>query len=54
MREPVIIRFDSKGRLLIPFHIREFLSLEKGGKAVIVPNGEGTEAKIVPVKDKKD
>ncbi|MBI5061234.1 MAG: AbrB family DNA-binding protein [Candidatus Aenigmarchaeota archaeon] len=43
-----IIKLDSKGRLLVPFHIREYLSIENGAEFIIV-NNERKELKIIPL-----
>ena len=41
-------KLDSKGRLLIPFHIREILNLDSNTEFVIMNNGK-RELKILPL-----
>ncbi len=43
-----IVKLDSKGRLLVPFHIREYLNIEDGAEFIIV-NNEKKELKILPL-----
>ena len=53
MRNTNIARLDSKGRILIPSHIRKFLNAEEGTEVIILPDNEKSEARILPlVKDK--
>ena len=53
MRNTNIAKLDSKGRLLIPSHIRRFLSVDEGTEVIILPDSEKAEARILPlVKDK--
>jgi len=53
MRNTNIARLDSKGRILIPSHIRKFLNAEEGTEVIILPDGEKSEARILPlVRDK--
>jgi AbrB family looped-hinge helix DNA binding protein len=53
MRNTNIARVDSKGRLLIPSHIRSLLSLEEGTEIVILPDNERAEARILPLARQK-
>ena len=48
MRNFNIVKLDSKGRLLVPFHIREYLNIENGAEFIIV-NNERKELKILPL-----
>jgi len=48
MRNFNITKIDSKGRVLIPFHIREYLGLEEGMELMVVNNGN-KELKIFPL-----
>jgi len=53
MRNTNIAKLDSKGRLLIPSHIRKFLNADEGTEVIILPDNEKTEARILPlVRDK--
>ena len=53
MRYSNITKMDSKGRILIPSHIRKTLGLEKGTEVVLIPDNEKTQAKLLPLmKDK--
>jgi bifunctional DNA-binding transcriptional regulator/antitoxin component of YhaV-PrlF toxin-antitoxin module len=53
MRSNNISRIDSKGRVLIPSHIRKFLSVEEGTELIILPDSERGEARMLPlVKDR--
>jgi len=53
MRSTNISKLDSKGRLLIPSHIRKFLSVDEGTEVIILPDNEKAEARILPlVRDK--
>ncbi|HJW96940.1 MAG TPA: hypothetical protein VJ485_02145 [archaeon] len=53
MRNTNIARLDSKGRLLIPSHIRKFLSVDEGTEVIILPDNDKAEARILPlVRDK--
>jgi len=53
MRNTNITRLDSKGRILIPAHIRGLLNVEEGTEVIILPGSEKSEARILPlVRDK--
>ncbi len=53
MRNTNIAKLDSKGRLLIPSHIRKFLNVDDGTEVIILPDNEKSEARILPlVRDK--
>ena len=43
-----IVKLDSKGRLIIPFHIRDYLGLKEGNELIIV-NNEKKELRIFPL-----
>jgi len=43
-----VTKLDSKGRLLIPFHIRELLNLDENSEFLIMNNGT-RELKILPL-----
>ncbi len=49
MRSSNITSFDSKGRLLIPSHIRKALRAEEGTEIVIIPDNEKRYLKIIPL-----
>lgn len=52
MRNFNVVRLDSKGRIILPYHIRDFLGLKKGSELLIL-NNEKKELKIFPLRDKK-
>ncbi len=43
-----IVRLDSKGRIIIPYHIRELLDIEEGAEFVILSHATG-EIKMLPL-----
>lgn len=43
-----IMKLDSKGRVLIPYHIREYLDLKEDSEFIII-NNEKRELKILPL-----
>lgn len=43
-----VVRLDSKGRIIIPYHIRELLDIEEGAEFVIISHENG-EIKMVPL-----
>ncbi len=43
-----IVRIDSKGRIIIPFHIRDYLGLKEGTELIVSNNGR-KELKIFPL-----
>ncbi len=49
MRNTNITRLDSKGRILIPAHIRKRIGAGEGTEMVIVPDNENRHAKILPL-----
>jgi len=53
MRNSNISKVDSKGRLLIPNHIRKDLGIETGTEIVIIPDGNKGEARILPLVKEK-
>ncbi|RLJ07732.1 MAG: hypothetical protein DRP12_01720 [Candidatus Aenigmatarchaeota archaeon] len=53
MRNSNISKVDSKGRLLIPNHIRKDLGIETGTEIVIIPDGDKGEARILPLVKEK-
>ena len=53
MRHSNIMKLDSKGRLLIPVHIRKKLDATEGTEVMIISEDEKNEIKIIPlIKDK--
>ncbi len=53
MRNSNIVRVDSKGRILIPIHIRKFLDADDGTEMVLISDKEKGYVKILPLlKDK--
>jgi len=49
MRNSNITKLDSKGRILIPIHIRKMIGADEGTEMVIIPNNEKSHAKIMPL-----
>ena len=43
-----IVKLDSKGRILIPYHIRELLDVDPGSEFVVISNYNG-EIKLLPL-----
>lgn len=43
-----VVRIDSKGRIVVPFHIREYMGLESGTE-VVISNNEKKEMRIFPL-----
>ncbi len=48
MRNFNIVKLDSKGRLLVPFHIRQHIGLDKNIELLVVNNGT-KELKLFPL-----
>ena len=53
MRNSNIIRMDSKGRVLIPSHIRTFLKADEGTEMIVIPDEEHSHLKILPIVKEK-
>jgi len=49
MKNSNIVRLDSKGRILIPVHIRNMINAEEGTEAVIIPDKNSSHMKILPL-----
>ena len=43
-----VVKVDSKGRIILPFHIRDYLGLKEGVE-LLVANNEKKELKIFPL-----
>ena len=43
-----VVKLDSKGRIILPFHIRDYLGLKEGVE-LLVANNEKKELKIFPL-----
>jgi len=43
-----IVKLDSKGRILVPYHIRELLDMNAGSEYIIMSNYNG-EIKLLPM-----
>jgi len=43
-----VVKLDSKGRIIVPFHIRDYLGLKEGNELIIV-NNEKKELRIFPL-----
>ena len=49
MKNSNITKIDSKGRILIPLHMRSFLNTNKGTEIILIPDEEKTQLKILPL-----
>ncbi len=49
MRNSNIVKLDSKGRVLIPIHIRNMLKADNGTEVVIIPDKDNGHMKILPL-----
>ncbi len=49
MKSSNITCFDSKGRLLIPSHIRKFMRVEGGTEVVIIPEDDKRQMRVIPL-----
>ena len=47
-----VVKLDSKGRIILPFHIRDYLGLKEGIE-LLVANNEKKELKIFPLMNGK-
>ncbi len=53
MRNSNITRVDSKGRILIPIHIRKMLGADDGTEIMIIPEHDKSQVRMLPlVRDK--
>lgn len=43
-----VVKVDSKGRIIIPFHIRDYLGLNEGTELLII-NDEKRELRVLPL-----
>lgn len=43
-----VVKLDSKGRIIVPFHIRDYIGLKEGTELIIV-NNEKRELRIFPL-----
>ena len=43
-----IVKIDSKGRMIIPFQLRDYLRLKEGTQ-LIITNNENKELRIIPI-----
>ncbi len=44
-----VVKIDSKGRIIIPFHIRDYFGLREGTELLILINNERKELRIMPL-----
>ncbi len=49
MRNSNIVKLDSKGRVLIPIHIRNMLKADSGTEVVIIPDKDNGHMKVLPL-----
>jgi AbrB family looped-hinge helix DNA binding protein len=47
-----VVKLDNKGRIIIPFHIRDYLGLREGTE-LLVTNNEKRELRILPLMNGK-
>lgn len=53
MRNSNIVKLDSKGRILIPIHIRKFLSVDDGTELIIVEDNDKAQVRMLPLVKEK-
>lgn len=49
MKNYNITRIDSKGRILIPIHLRNYLKTKKGTEVILIPDQGKEQLKIMPL-----
>ena len=49
MRNSNIVKLDSKGRVLIPIHIRKFLNVDDGTELIIVEDNDKMQVRVLPL-----
>ena len=49
MRNSNIVRLDSKGRILIPIHIRKYLGLNDGTELILVEDNDKKQVRLLPL-----
>ena len=49
MRNSNITRVDSKGRILIPIHIRKMLGADDGTEIIIIPDHDRSQVRMLPL-----
>ena len=49
MRGANVARLDSKGRILIPAHVRKNLKVKNGTEVILVPDHEKNELRMLPL-----
>jgi bifunctional DNA-binding transcriptional regulator/antitoxin component of YhaV-PrlF toxin-antitoxin module len=49
MRNSNITRVDSKGRILIPIHIRKMLGADDGTEIIIIPEHDRSQVRMLPL-----
>jgi bifunctional DNA-binding transcriptional regulator/antitoxin component of YhaV-PrlF toxin-antitoxin module len=49
MKRKNVMRFDSKGRVLIPSHLRKSLKAGEGTEVIIIPDEKNGSVKLVPM-----
>lgn len=49
LRNSNIVKIDGKGRILIPVHIRKLLDAHEGTDMVIIPDGDNSQVRILPL-----
>lgn len=48
MKDFNVVKIDSKGRIIVPYHIRDYLGLQEGTE-LIITNNESKELRIFPL-----
>jgi len=49
MRNSNIVKLDTKGRMLIPIHIRKFLNVDDGTELILLEDRDKTQVRILPL-----
>jgi bifunctional DNA-binding transcriptional regulator/antitoxin component of YhaV-PrlF toxin-antitoxin module len=49
MRNSNIVKLDSKGRVLIPIHVRKFLNVDDGTELIIVEDNDKQQVRVLPL-----
>jgi AbrB family looped-hinge helix DNA binding protein len=53
MRNSNIVKLDSKGRVLIPIHVRKFLNIDDGTELIIVEDSDKQQVRVLPLVKEK-
>ncbi len=53
MKNPNIAKIDSKGRILVPSHIRDILDAKEGTELLLVSDMEKSQVRMIPLSKEK-